>query len=72
MHTFANLSLAFVALSALAACEPLPPVGSPEAASMDRQADESPMELPTPDTAVPRSTDAGNETPNEGISPARP
>ncbi len=72
MNTFGKLSFGLITLSALAACQPLPPVGSPEAASLDRQANESPMELPTPDTAVPRSTDAGNQTPNEGISPARP
>ena len=69
MHKFGKLSLGFVTLSLLAACQPLPPIDSPKEEQLDRQADVAPEVLPTPDTAVPRATDAGNQNPTEGISP---
>jgi hypothetical protein len=69
MQMFGKLLSGFIILSALAACQPLPPIDSPKAEQLNGQADVAPAELPTPDTAVPRATDAGNQNPTEGISP---
>jgi hypothetical protein len=69
MQSLGKISFGLIALSLLAACQPLPPIDSPRAEQLDRQADVAPVEMQTPDSAVSRSTDAGNQNPTEGISP---
>ena len=59
-------AFSFLAIATLTGCQAEPPLGSPAAEADNHR---PPMEIPTPESAVPRSTDAGNQTPTEGISP---